>query len=133
MKNKEISSPTRSRDKTLQLLYEIEISGIDLKEILQDKQKNIMNNFILEFLEGINKQKDEIDSFLRPFLDRSIEHLDPIERSALRMAIFEIQNKKVEPIIVLNESIRLSKKYGSPGGFKLINAVLDKIIKENLA
>ena len=39
--------------------------------------------------------------------------------------------KKVDPAIAINESIRMSKKYGSIEGYKLVNAVLDKIVKEN--
>ena len=33
--------------------------------------------------------------------------------------------------IIINESIRLSKKYGASDGHKYVNAVLDKIFKSN--
>ena len=38
-------------------------------------------------------------------------------------------HKELDAAIVINESIRMTKKYGSVEGYKLVNAVLDKIIK----
>ena len=42
MKSKKNTSPVRSRDKVLQSLYEIELGGSTVEEILEDKinQKN---------------------------------------------------------------------------------------------
>ena len=34
--------------------------------------------------------------------------------------------------IIINESIRLTKKYGAEDGYKYVNAVLDKAFKTNL-
>ena len=36
MKSKKDTSPVRSRDKVIQSLYEIELSGSDIKELLTD-------------------------------------------------------------------------------------------------
>ena len=45
------------------------------------------------------------------------------------LRLFELMNKELDAAIVINESIRMTKKYGSVEGYKLVNAVLDKIIK----
>ena len=54
-----------------------------------------------------------------------------IEKNILRIALYEIMDKQLDSLIVISESIRMSKKYGSVEGYKLINAVLDRISKEN--
>ena len=45
MKSKKETSPVRSRDKVIQSLYEIELSGSDLKDILADLAKSARISF----------------------------------------------------------------------------------------
>lgn len=126
------TSPTRSRDKVLQSLYEIEIAGTSLKDVLKDQftKKNYPHYKAL--LEGIVESQDTIDELLEKNMDRALSDLDPIERNVLRLAIYELLNNNLDKPIVINESIRLTKKYGTAQGYKYVNALLDKIIKEGL-
>ena len=126
------TSPTRSRDKVLQSLYEIEIAGTSLKDVLKDQftKKNYPHYKAL--LEGIVESQDTIDELLEKNMDRELSDLDPIERNVLRLAIYELLNNNLDKPIVINESIRLTKKYGTAQGYKYVNALLDKIIKKGL-
>ena len=126
------TSPTRSRDKVLQSLYEIEIAGTSLKDVLKDQftKKNYPHYKAL--LEGIVESQNTIDELLEKNMDRELSDLDPIERNVLRLAIYELLNNNLDKPIVINESIRLTKKYGTAYGYKYVNALLDKIIKEGL-
>ena len=126
------TSPTRSRDKVLQSLYEIEIAGTSLKDVLKDQftKKNYPHYKAL--LEGIVESQDKIDELLEKNIDRALSDLDPIERNVLRLAIYELLNNNLDKPIVINESIRLTKKYGTAQGYKYVNALLDKIIKKGL-
>ncbi|MCH2264661.1 MAG: transcription antitermination factor NusB [SAR86 cluster bacterium] len=125
------SSPTRSRDKVLQTLYELEVGGQELKEVLKNYSSEKSNPFYQDMLKGVITDQVKIDKIVEKNLDRPFEQLDPIERNALRIGLYELINQKVDPAIAINESIRISKKYGSIGGYKLVNAVLDKVVKEN--
>ena len=125
------SSPTRSRDKVLQTLYELEVGGQELKEVLKNYSSEKSNPFYQDILKGVITDQVKIDKIMEKNLDRPFEQLDPVEKNALRIGLYELINKKVDPAIAINESIRISKKYGSIGGYKLVNAVLDKVVKEN--
>ena len=125
-----MSAPTRSRDKVLQSLYEIEVGGSDLKEILKTRSKERKNIFFKNLLIGVTNLIDDLDATLKTGIDRSIKQLDPIERNILRIAIYELEKKELEPVIIISEAIRMSKKYGSTDGYKFVNAVLDKLVKE---
>ena len=125
------SSPTRSRDKVLQTLYELEVGGQELKEVLKNYSSEKSNPFYQDILKGVITDQVKIDKIMEKNLDRPFEQLDPIEKNALRIGLYELINQKVDPAIAINESIRISKKYGSIGGYKLVNAVLDKVVKEN--
>ena len=126
------SSPTRTRDKVLQSLYEIEVGGQDLTDVLKDSfaKKNYANFKLL--LEGVVKSQIKIDELLEKNMDRKLSDLDSIERNVLRLGVYELLNNNLDKPIVINESIRLTKKYGTSKGYKYVNALLDKIVKESL-
>lgn len=131
MKSKKETSPVRSRDKVIQSLYEIELSGSDLKDILADLALQSRYPHFKDLLSGVINSKEDIDAILADNMDRKLSSLDPIERNALRLATYELLYTKTDAPIIINESIRLSKKYGAVDGHKYVNAVLDRIYKSN--
>ena len=132
MKSKENTSPVRSRDKVLQSLYEIDVGGSDAKEILKDKEMQKRYPHFKDLLIGVTESMSNLDSLLQQLMDRDLLGLDPIERNALRLAIYEMLNSDLDKPIIINESIRLTKKYGAVDGHKYVNAVLDKALKTDL-
>ncbi|HBM83579.1 MAG TPA: N utilization substance protein B, partial [Halieaceae bacterium] len=62
---------------------------------------------------------------------RKLDELDPIERSLLRMGIFELQQRIDVPWkVVINEAVSLAKKFGATDSHKYINGVLDKAARQ---
>ena len=131
MKSKKETSPVRSRDKVIQSLYEIELSGSELKDILADLALQSRYPHFKDLLSGVINSKEDIDAILADNMDRKLSSLDPIERNTLRLATYELLYTKTDAPIIINESIRLSKKYGAVDGHKYVNAVLDRIYKSN--
>ena len=131
MKSKKATSPVRSRDKVIQSLYEIELSGSDLKDILADLALQSRYPHFKDLLTGVINSMEDIDTILASNMDRKLSSLDPIERNTLRLATYELLYTKTDAPIIINESIRLSKKYGAVDGHKYVNAVLDRIYKSN--
>ena len=66
---------------------------------------------------------------IKKYINRPIQQLDVIEKNILRIAVYEFKKNELDSSIIINEAIRMAKKYGSVEGYKLVNAVLDKIIK----
>ena len=132
MKTKENTSPVRSRDKVLQSLYEIDLGGSNAKEILKDKEMQKRYPHFKDLLIGVTESMSNLDNLLQQLMDRDLLGLDPVERNALRLAIYEMLNSDQDKPIIINESIRLTKKYGSIDGHKYVNAVLDKALKTDL-
>ena len=132
MKSKENTSPVRSRDKVLQSLYEIDLGGSNAKEILKDKEMQKRYPHFKDLLIGVTESMSYLDNLLQQLMDRDLLGLDPIERNALRLAIYEMLNSDLDKPIIINESIRLTKKYGAVDGHKYVNAVLDKALKTDL-
>lgn len=97
------------------------------KELVQDFLKSdpayfqSITKFVIENVE-------KVDEELKPFLDREPEHLDQIERAALRVATVELLNHPETPYkVIVNESVNLTKKFGADKAHKFVNGVLDKV------
>jgi len=91
---------------------------------------NLDLDFYHALVLGTLKNRNAIDQMMSPFLDRSISQLNPVELSALRLGIDELQfHPEVPPSVVINEAIELTKEFGSQDGYKFVNAVLNAFIK----
>jgi len=123
------NSPMRSRDRALQSLYEIELNNDSYTSLEGTSNKNV-NKFCKNLISGVINNIGNLDLTIDSYIDRSIKSLDIIEKNVLRLALYElIYKKELDTPIIINEAIRLSKKYGSNDGYKYINAILDKIVK----
>ena len=112
-------SPTRSRDKVLQSLYEADVGSNLLDEVISNRPNEKNNTFFQNHLRGVLKSLETLDKILEKNLPRPLSQLDPIERNILRMSLFELLNNETKDVIVISEAIRLSKKYGSSNGYRL--------------
>jgi N utilization substance protein B len=57
--------------------------------------------------------------------------LDPVERSILRLATYELLHEpKIPHKVVLNEAVELCRIFGSEEGYRFVNGVLDCLSKQ---
>jgi N utilization substance protein B len=81
-----------------------------------------------DLLRGVADKADEIDDALRGNLDRSLQSLDPVERSILRIGAYELLYSLELPArVVINEAVELAKAFGAEQGHRYVNAVLDRV------
>jgi N utilization substance protein B len=55
------------------------------------------------------------------------DRLGAVERSALRVAICELDRGEVPPEVVINEAVAYTKRYASEDGARLVNGILGGI------
>lgn len=131
-KSKSIGARSRARELIVQALYQMQITGHDISELLQqfhtrpDYARTDQTYFdatltaICEDIEGLDQCIDE-------FADRPVAQLDPVERGILLLGFYELRSKPDLPYkVVINESVNLTKKFGALDGHKYINALLDR-------
>ena len=123
------------REKIMIILYQIDIAisqkiNYDVNKIIKDNVE-VDNEFVKQIVYGVVTYKDEIDNKANKYMkDWSIDRIDKTGASILRMAIYELLYTDTPELVVINEAIELSKKYSDENVRKIINAVLDKIVKE---
>ena len=120
------------------ILYQIDIMKqnelpYDVEDIIKENLE-IENEFVKDIVFGVETSINEIDSIANKYLkDWDIKRLDKAGSAILRMAIYEMKYMDTPPVVVINEAVELAKKYTDEELVSMINAVLDKFMKdENL-
>ncbi|MEM7292100.1 MAG: transcription antitermination factor NusB [Pseudomonadota bacterium] len=125
-----------ARKRALQALYQWELSGQDVPEILRQfaefqDMKKVDADYFDALVRGIPKQCDTLDEHLQQHTDRAVNELDPIERTVLRICCFELKHSLETPYkVAINEALELTKSFGADQGHKFVNGVVDKLARE---
>ena len=130
---------TRSelRVKIMTILYQIDIykninADYNIDDVIKENI-DIDNEFVKEIVYGVNTYYDKIDEIANKYLENwDISRIDKAGASILRMAIYELMYTDTPRIVVINEAVELAKKYSDDSVRKMINAVLDKIVNEDI-
>jgi N utilization substance protein B len=128
-----------SREVALKLLYQIDVLGQKKEETAsQLLQKNIgffkgLNDrekkFVIDIVQNVMENKEKIDQLIsRNLIGWKLERLVSIDRNLLRMGIAESAFNDQKAIII-DDIVRIAKKYSGEDSFKIINAILDKVIQ----
>jgi N utilization substance protein B len=123
---------SRARRRALQAVYAWQVSGGDARSVIaQFAHEQAHEVADLEYFEdlvrGVIAHVGELDVALAEFLDRPVDQVDQVERSALRIAAYELRHRPDVPYrVVINEAIDGTKRFGSEHGHTYVNGVLDK-------
>lgn len=128
-----VSPRRRARECAVQALYSWYISQnsieqVELAFVTDQDMQGVDMPYFRKLLRGTVENIDVIDDILRPYLDRADNELDPIERTILRLAGYELKFELDVPYkVAINEAIEVAKVFGSDDSHKYVNGVLDKL------
>ena len=126
----------KSRRFAMQAIYQWQMTGDSITGIKQEffEENNfsaIDAEYFSELVSGVASSISELDPFLEKNMSRSVESVDPVERSILRIAVYEFIHRFDVPYrVVLNEAVNIAKEYCAENSHGFVNAVLDKVAKE---
>ena len=126
----------RSRRFAMQAIYQWQMTGdsiTDIKQQFFDENNfaNIDAEYFSELVSGVASSISDTDPLLEKNMSRVVDSVDPVERSILRIAVYEFLNRFDVPYrVVLNEAISITKEYCAENSHTFVNAVLDKVAKE---
>src|SRR5262245_55446914 len=76
----------------------------------------------------ILKNKEEIDKVIKKAAPEfPVEKINKVDLAILRLAIFELLNKKSPPKVIIDEAIELAKEYGGETSPGFINGALGHV------
>lgn len=130
-------SLTRSelREKIMIILYQYDLMNTNklncnIEDIIKDNI-DVENDFVKDIVYGVITYKDELDKIANEKMENwDIKRIDKTGAAILRLALYELKYTDTPEVVIINEAIELAKKYSDDSVRKMINAVLDKYIKE---
>ena len=125
----------RTREYLVQAIYQYFFNDQDISDIVdqfKDEHKNKKVDFdkFSSSLESIKNNKSEFKEILDS-MNVKDSNMDLIDKSILYFALNEMIYGELDKPVIIDESLRLSKKFSSPESYKFINANLDKYLKLN--
>ena len=136
-----MSSRRKSRECALQMLFQWDL-GRQSPEIVQELfwsntrpgQEEALRSFANQLLEGVVKNREEIDSLIRAYTERwSLERMPVVDRNILRLGIYELQHQpETPPAVAINEALEIARKYSGEEAVLFLNGILDRVWKEGI-
>jgi N utilization substance protein B len=132
--------PHRARILAMQALFQIEFQKKALNDLLKfdwidyvipDDEKKFAGNII----KGVLENSDTIDKIIRQYSKNwDINRISRVSKAILRLSIYQIMEMKNEiPFkVVIDEAVRLSKKYAEEDASRFINGILDTFYRQEI-
>ena len=130
-----MATRTQARESVIGLLYAVDLGNDGIvkfvDEILEDKKiRNKQKDFALSLFNGVIDNLEAInEEIIKHLTQGTISDIGSVEKSILRLAVYELLFVKLEKAIVINEAIELSKRLGSDSAPKFVNGLLDNVNK----
>lgn len=122
----------KPREMVLKILMEINnqnaYSNISISRNIYDDISILDESFIREIVYGVVENRLLIDWIITQFSKIRFNKIAPVIREILRIGVYQIIfMDRIPDSAAVNESVKLSKKYGHRGSIGFVNAILRNI------
>ena len=123
-------SRRQARRQALMLLYQWDLSG----QPIGSQYGGAIDQWALNMADEVAARAPELDERITAASEGwTADRLGAVERSALRVAIHELQRSDVPPEVAINEAVAFAKRYSSEDAARLVNGILGRIQREEAA
>ena len=125
----------KTRECLVQAIYQFIFQESNLNCLIEqflkeNTQKKISFNYFKKRLENIFEHSDDLKSITRSTKKTNGENIEKIDEAIIWLGIVEIRANELDHPIVIDECIRLAKKFSNPNSYKFVNAKLDEWLKK---
>jgi N utilization substance protein B len=120
-----------ARERALYLLYEAHSKGISPGDALS-LQVLAPDELTIELVTGVETHVAELDAAIAGKAKGwSLERMPVLDLNVLRLAAFELRARQDVPVaVVLDEAVKLAKRFSTDDSGKFVNGVLAALSKE---
>ena len=125
----------KTRECLVQAIYQFIFQESNLNSLIdqflkENTPKKISFNYFKKRLENIFEHSDDLKSITRSTKKTNGENIEKIDEAIIWLGIVEVRANELDHPIVIDECIRLAKKFSNPNSYKFVNAKLDEWLKK---
>jgi N utilization substance protein B len=126
-------SRKQARRDAVFLLYQTEVTDLSMADLVNGQRLRegyAPDEFTIKAVAGVLASKEEIDVVLEAHSRGwPVDRVAPLERSILRLAVWEIQTEATPVEVAIDEAVRLTKRYSTDEAGAFVNGVLGGIMR----
>lgn len=130
----------KAREMALQALYQMDVMKMwgpgsnDVIGIVGRKAPDEVRDFFLKLTDGVVARRQNIDHLIEKYSEHwRVARMPVVDRNILRLAIYELQYcPEIPAKVAINEAVELGKRFNCSESASFINALLDRIAKQEL-
>jgi N utilization substance protein B len=116
------------------LLYQTEVTDLPMAELVKGQRLREgygPDDFTVAAVRGVLERTAELDSELDAHSTGwALERVAPLERSILRLALWEIETEATPPAVAIDEAVRLAKRYSTDEAGAFVNGILGAVLRD---
>ncbi len=128
---------TRARELAMQGLYQLDVQGPDLLELLgeffiENTDDDSVRKLASDWTRGTWENLAQCDELIvASTIKWRLSRLSAVDKSILRLAVYQLKFcPDIPPRVVINEAIELAKKFSTAQSSAFVNGVLDAVLKK---
>ena len=108
--------------------YQHEVTGTPVEELVERED---LSDFARDLVLGVGQHRDELDSLISDHaVDWSIDRIAPLERSILRVALYEILHRPDVPDeVAIDEAVETAKVFSGSEAPGFVNGILGGVMR----
>jgi transcription antitermination protein NusB len=138
----------RSRIRAVQVLYQADMRRQDVEESIEafysslhtgendnpdeDQEGRAQpDRFMERLVRSTTARIAELDQLIQKHSEHwRVERMSAVDRSILRLAVYEIVSDSVPPAVAIDEALEVARRFSGDDSVRFINGVLDAVRKD---
>jgi N utilization substance protein B len=124
----------RARDLAFQVLFQHDVGRLPVREALAVARRQNPGAdwaFVESVVTGTEAHAAELDAVIEPLLEGwELGRLANVDRTILRLALYELLHMTTPSGVVINEAVELAKRYGTEASGGFVNGVLGAALRQ---
>ena len=130
-KHTKLAGQSLARSQAMQLLFQAEIRGITVVELLDDVYalaEGPLLPYGEELARGVDANMNKLDSVISALAKNwDLRRVNPVDKNLLRVCLYEMLELDLDHEIAINECVILAKIFSTPSSYRFVNGMLGAV------
>jgi len=129
-----VPARSRARKRALDVLFEAELRGVPVLELLSERQslgETPTPEYAAELVRGVTAHRDQIDSLISENAEGwTLDRMPAVDRNVLRLGVYELLwADDIPDPVAISEAVVLVRDLSTDGSPAFVNGLLAKILE----